>query len=104
MPVVQIQASITTAVQTASSISGLATTTPCGYGVLVCTPSANTGTIYYGYGATVATTSGMPIPNGVPYTINPNGMIPATGGLPTLANLFFIATTTGQTIGLEVQG
>lgn len=90
----------------ATAVTGWSSSTPCGFGVLVSLPTSNTGTIYYGFLTGVTTSTGIPIPTGVPYTINPAGLIQSQAGgvTPTLSNLFFIASGSGQAFTAEAIG
>ena len=97
------RASIGTSQVAATAVTGWSSTTPCGSGVLVSLPAANTGIIYYGYTTGVTTSNGVPIPNGVPYTINPAGLMQG-GSVATLSNLFFISDTAAQTFAGEAIG
>lgn len=83
----------------ATSVTGWAADTPCGRGILVVLPSANTGNVYYRFvtgGNNV--TAAVYIPKGVPFTINPAGMN------NSLANLFFVADLAGQLLTAEAVG
>lgn len=99
MPSTIGRATIGTSQVAATAVTGWSSSTPCGGGILVSLPVANTGVTWYRFATGPNdTTVAMPIPNGVPYTINPVGMA------GSLSNLFFVADTAGQVFAAEAIG
>lgn len=97
-------ATIGTTQVAATSVTGWTSATPCGYGILVSLPTSNTGSIYYRFvtGGN-NTTAAVLIPTGVPFTINPAGLMQG-GSTPSLSNLFFVASAAGQELTAEAIG
>lgn len=96
MPGVTFQSTVGTSAVRATDIAAIASAVVRS-GVRVTPPADNSAKVYFGWSNAVTTSTGELIPNGAPFTINPDEF-PLVNGKPDLGSLYFIAGGASQTI------